>query len=630
MDLSVSPASLSEIAAAYFQAAVTIALVVLSLQLHKRYQKAYFRDWAVAWGIYTLRLSAIILFLHTGKPVWLYYHQVFTGWTALALLWAALVFSRQLRWQPRFVFLLVFPPVWSYLAIYEMDSFLSAALPAVLFLCLATAAAAWAFFKYYRDTGSRAARLVAFFLVLWALHHLDYPFLRARGIWNPWGYYLDLIFELAIGAGILLLVQEDLDEGLKTLSALSAELQSGRPPNELPEALMERAMELRAVRGSALVWVPGADGRGPMDAGRSLAGIVVAGAGAARSWPNNPPSRILEPLLERVFDTGELHVASERGQGEFPHDYVAALPIFQQTEVAGALVVVGDARDPFTALDDSFLLALGQQMGGALRNADLNRRLAERTRELERLQDRMVQRHEEERERISRELHDETAQVLAAVNLRLGLIQERAEEPEAGELNQTRKMLGDGIRSIRQVARNLRPVALDDLGLLSALRAMARDLTTRGELDVEARLPTSFPALTPAEELALYRTAQEAMANAIRHAGASRIVLLATVSPDNLITLEVRDDGCGYPATVLAGDVRHSSGLVGSRERIAALGGTLTLGTAPEGGAMLRVQLSVGKRAPEPLRTERGPHRETAPQRDTSPHPTGLGAAPAE
>jgi signal transduction histidine kinase len=598
MDLSVPQLTGTELAAAYFQAVLTVGLVALCLHLHRRYRKSYFRDWAVAWGVYTLRLGAIIVFLHTGVPVWLFYHQVFTGWTALALLWAALVFAQQLRWEPRFWLLIVFPPVWSYLAIYELDNFMLAALPAVLFLHVATLATAWAFFQYHREAGSKAARLLALFLVLWALHHLDYPFLRARGIWNPYGYYLDVLFELAVGAGILLLVQEDLDEGLKALSSLSAELQSGRPREELPEALIERSMDLRAVRGGALFWaspVSGVEGSPPPAAG-DLPGLFLASAGECGDWKNAPPRPILGPLLQSVMETGEPRVATDLRRSDFPHDYVAALPIVQRERVAGALVVVGEARDPFTALDDSFLVALGQQMGGALWNADLNRRLAERTRELEELQERMVIRHEEERDRISRELHDETAQVLAAVNLRLGLLQEKVEPQEAANLEQTRALLGDGIRSIRQVARNLRPVALDDLGLLSALRALVRDMGTSGGLEVRAELPPVLPELPPAVELALYRTVQEGLANAVRHAEARTVVVQVTAD-SNSVSIQIMDDGVGYPEAILAGTLRHSSGLAGMRERIAALGGETTLGSSSLGGACLKIELELKERA---------------------------------
>ena len=97
--------------------------------------------------------------------------------------------------------------------------------------------------------------------------------------------------------------------------------------------------------------------------------------------------------------------------------------------VAGVMLIVGDARDPFAALDASFLQALGQQVGAALENADLDRRLRRRTEELERLSARMVEQHEEERRRLSLELHDETAQVFSAVKLQLGIVREEVPPP---------------------------------------------------------------------------------------------------------------------------------------------------------------------------------------------------------
>ena len=84
---------MTELAAAYLQGAITLALVVLCFLLHRRYRKPYFGAWALAWGVYGARLAAIIVFLHTGRNAWLYWHQVTTGWTALALLWAALMRS---------------------------------------------------------------------------------------------------------------------------------------------------------------------------------------------------------------------------------------------------------------------------------------------------------------------------------------------------------------------------------------------------------------------------------------------------------------------------------------------------------------------------------------------------------
>ena len=93
------PTALSELNAALLQAVITLAVAVLCAVLYAQYRKRYFLWWGVAWGLYVLRIGAIVGFLITTRERWLYVHQVLTGWTALALLGAALVFSQQLAWR---------------------------------------------------------------------------------------------------------------------------------------------------------------------------------------------------------------------------------------------------------------------------------------------------------------------------------------------------------------------------------------------------------------------------------------------------------------------------------------------------------------------------------------------------
>jgi signal transduction histidine kinase len=591
MDLSVPDATLTELAAAYLQLAVTVGLIALCAFLQRRYRKPYFGIWALAWAVYGMRLGAIISFLHTGNAGWLYWHQVTTGWTALALLWAALVFSRGAQWHRWYAAFAVFPPVWSFVAIYRMDNFFLAAGPAVAFLSVATAWTAWAFYRYDREVGSNAARMLAGVLALWALHHLDYPFLRARGAWNPWGYYLDLVFELGMGAGILFLVLEDLDQGLRTLTSLSGELQQrGRGGEGVPEAVLRRALALRGVHGSAL-YLAGAE-----------SGAFVYGAGICTLWPYEKPPEAAWRAVAQVRSSGAPEVIKGGAEGEqaaWAHPYTAALPILKGSDVAGALVVVGEVRDPFTVLDTPFLLAFGQQVGAALENEDLYGDLEDRTAELERLQIRMIRQHEEERNRLSRELHDETAQVLAAVNMQLGLLRERGDDRMAVSLDRARGLVSEGIRSIRSVTRNLRPEALDDLGLLPALRALARDFGGQNTLEVVFDAAPRLPLLCSDAELALYRTLQEALANAARHSQCSR-VSVSVSSDDGQVVLEVADDGVGLP-TDDPGDLnRTRGGLAGIRERITGVRGAFTLENRPEGGARVLVRVPVdGERTEE-------------------------------
>ena len=145
-----------ELDAAILQAAITCGLAVLSGFLYRRYRKSYFAWFAVAWALYVLRLGAIMGFLLTRNWSWLYWHQVLTGWTALAILWAACVFSGQTRWRRAVLALGLFPPAWSWVAIYRLDHFLWAALPAVT----TGQAVAVDYDTWYLNAGLTAARSV--------------------------------------------------------------------------------------------------------------------------------------------------------------------------------------------------------------------------------------------------------------------------------------------------------------------------------------------------------------------------------------------------------------------------------------------------------------------------------------
>jgi len=580
--------SLSELNAALLQAVITMGIAVLCAFLFVQFRKRYFLWWSVAWGLYVLRIGAICGFLTTAAEPWLYVHQVLTGWTALALLGAALTFSQQIEWRRRYIALVLFPPLWSYVAIYRLENFLLAAGPAVLFLSIATLWTGWAFWRYQRRTGSRAAGFVAAVLVLWGLHHLDYPLLRARGAWNPWGYYLDIGFVLALGAGILLLVVEDLRRGLATLSALSGDLQlagfsspNGSAPDVL-DSLVARPLALGGVRGSALC-LTSTDGDGDAAAPE----LFVRGAGACASWSGRPAEGPAWEAMRRAARSGAPEVVHDWLDPFAPSErmfaYVAVLPVIRDAEHVGALVIVGDEGDPFTALGDEFLRTLGRQVGAALENADLTTRLAARTQQLERLSVRMVRQHEEERRRISLELHDETAQAFAAVKLQLGVLRESVEPALAPRMDRVLELVDTGMRSIRSVTRDLRPPLLDELGLLPALHALVEGFGERTGMTMSFSAPDALPPLSKDAELALFRALQEALSNVARHARAQTVRISLTRHSASL-DLEVLDDGRGLTG-------QPGLGLAGMNERLGALGGAMRIANAPEGGARLAVRL---------------------------------------
>jgi signal transduction histidine kinase len=578
MQVSVPPpvTNALELDAALLQAVITAGLAALCAVLARRYRKPWFGWWTLAWSLYVARVGAIIAFLLTAERGLLFAHQVLTGWTALALLWSALVFSRGVRFRPAFLAAVLFPPVWSWIAIYRLDRFLLAALPMVLFLSFATFWSGLAFLQHRRRVGATGAAILAAALMLWALHHLDYPFLRAQGAWAPWGYYLDIVFELAVGAGILLLVLDDLGRGLDALSALSGDLQRGASGGDVAGLILARPLTLPGVRGTAL-YLRGAG--------------FAAGAGSCSGWAGTEPDGIHAEAI-----AGALAARRPRSAGDgASHTFAAALPIFRGEEATGALLLVGDARDPFTALDDRFLLALGQQVGAALENADLYRRLEGRRRELERLSSRMVEQHESERRRLSRELHDETAQVFSAVKMELVTLRDGLAPDAASRLDHALVMVDTGIRSIRNVVNDLRPSLLDDLGLLPALRSLVAEIGARSGIAAALEAPPALPALPDDAELALYRAVQEALTNVVRHAGATAVrVRLAETA--GALVLTVRDDGVGAPQ---GGGLEHPDrlGLRGMRERITALGGEVAVAGRPGEGVTVRVSLPLGASA---------------------------------
>ncbi|UCD23309.1 MAG: sensor histidine kinase, partial [Gemmatimonadota bacterium] len=268
-----------------------------------------------------------------------------------------------------------------------------------------------------------------------------------------------------------------------------------------------------------------------------------------------------------------------------------ALPVLREPGVAGALVIVGDARDPFAALDTRFLVALGQQVGAALESADLYERLEARTEELERLATRMVQHNEEERRRLSRELHDETAQVFSAVKLQLALLRERAHDESASRLDRVLELVDSGIKSIRNVTNDLRPSLLDDLGLVPALRALVDEFSERTGILARISEAGPLPGLSDESELAVYRALQEGLSNVARHADASSVVVILESGADSVI-LRVRDDGKGPPDLDWHKlERRGHMGLTGMRERVTSLGGSLTVGRGAGEGMELIVEI---------------------------------------
>lgn len=200
--------------------------------------------------------------------------------------------------------------------------------------------------------------------------------------------------------------------------------------------------------------------------------------------------------------------------------------------------------------------------------------LASRNQQLEQLTRLLLTAQEEERRRIARELHDEAGQVLTAVKIDLDLA---GRKDLAG-------LVGRAIAQMRDLSNLLRPEVLD-LGLVPAIRSLAEDVSTRGRLQAVLSLPESLPGIPPGRQVAIYRIVQEALTNVLRHAGASRVDIELAAWNDH-IALAVEDDGRGP-----SGELRPHLGLLGMRERVTALGGTLAIGPGNGGGFRIEARI---------------------------------------
>jgi two-component system sensor histidine kinase UhpB len=193
---------------------------------------------------------------------------------------------------------------------------------------------------------------------------------------------------------------------------------------------------------------------------------------------------------------------------------------------------------------------------------------------------------EDERLRIARALHDEAGQTLTAVALELERAAGAASEADRPRLEELAAQLHSTLEEIRRIARELRPEALDDLGLINALIALSSRISRQGGVSVERRLSQDLPPLSPELELVLYRVAQEALTNVIRHAGASRCVI-ELCRADGTVELSVSDDGRGM-APAFDGEA-PGIGIEGMRERALLAGGTLAIESRPGSGTTVRL-----------------------------------------
>ncbi|GAB4420436.1 MAG: hypothetical protein Kow00106_17000 [Anaerolineae bacterium] len=210
----------------------------------------------------------------------------------------------------------------------------------------------------------------------------------------------------------------------------------------------------------------------------------------------------------------------------------------------------------------------------------------------------ITQAQEDERRRLARELHDQTAQSLVALGHRQQMLKPYlTNDARAAELQaEIRQMIQDTLEDLRRIVRALRPVYLEELGLVPALQMLARDLGEDGKTTIHFEKTGTPQRLTPEHEIALYRIAQEALNNAWRHSGAGHIWLKVQFA-ERLVTISVRDNGRGFSLehqaeTGSPGTTKHF-GIMGMYERAALIGARLHIQSEPGTGTTVTVQAPI-------------------------------------
>lgn len=387
---------------------------------------------------------------------------------------------------------------------------------------------------------------------------------------------------------------QERNEELAVLYAVATATAYTESVGSLVDAALDKALDVLDLSvGWVLLEAEGASPGLALCASRGLPSDVLGG------MDGDLPPECIPNNLSALWDAVVAHGGAPcpwlgKWSDHLPAMYHAAVPLRSRTRVWGIMHLASPDAGCFTRRRLGLLTAIGHQVGTAIENvhlAELQRREVFRRH----LLDQVMAAQEEERKRIARELHDELAQSLAVLIRDLEDVAGPTSRDRAGLTERVRETRTLALRILEQTRRlifDLRPTALDDLGLLPAIRRYAQQRLETAGVQLRMEVSGQVRRLPPQVETAVFRIAQEAITNVVQHAGASRVELKLSFEAEG-VSLTVTDDGIGFDSVAVleaAGSIR-GMGLLGMRERAELLGGCLDIESCPGVGTSVHLRI---------------------------------------
>lgn len=269
------------------------------------------------------------------------------------------------------------------------------------------------------------------------------------------------------------------------------------------------------------------------------------------------------------------------------------VPLRADGKTIGVLIIGFIKPFEWLPTERELMRAIGDRTALAIERARMTEALREREQRIADLSGHLLRVQEEERKRISRELHDETGQALMVIRLYLGMLEAGVKGRNVkAKIRETVEVVDRTIEGIRRIIGKLSPLVLQELGLIAAIRKEAKDLTKNTGVKARVLISEEVGRLAPATEQAIYRVVQEALHNVGKHAQAKSVVVQVS-RESQTVHVSVEDDGIGIqPRSNSRG---HSFGLAGIKERIAAMGGITRVVSAKGKGTRIEIVVPAGQ-----------------------------------